>query len=167
MCLHPELVRESVLGDVRPIKPNVEFGIIVVAIATLASRAGVWARLNVRSKILLGLFVPTIARGVLFVAAGRVFTVLGLLSGVCVGYVFEGRWIRLERPSTAAVFLFRLLVGGALLAGLEFTRDRIEYAPAAYGFVFLVGLIATVAIPWLFLRIEARIPRLHAERSEV
>jgi len=152
------------IGDVLG---GVAFGIIVVAIATLASRAGVWARLDVRSKILLGLLVPTIAQGVLFVVAGRVFTVLGLLSGICVGYVLEGKWIRLERPSTAAVFLIRLLVGGALLTGLEFTRDRIEYAPAAYGFVFLVGLIATVAIPWLFLRIEARIPRRHAERSGV
>ncbi|MGQ0797405.1 MAG: hypothetical protein ACT4OI_06045, partial [Methanobacteriota archaeon] len=84
-----------------------------------------------------------------------------------VGSVLEGRWIRFERPASAVAFVIRLLVGGALLGGLEFVRDRIEYAPAEYAFVFLVGLGATVAIPWLFLRVEARIPGLHTQRSAV
>jgi len=56
-------------------------------------------------------------------------------------------------------FALRFLLGGACLAALEFLRETIEYAPANYAFLILAGIVATVVVPWIFVTIEARLPR--------
>ena len=144
------------LGDVLG---GAAFGLVAVAIAVVLARASFWARLGMRAKLVVAFFAPTAAQGVLFLALRQVSTSLGLLTGVALGVVLEARWVNFGRPRGAPAFAIRLFLGGAGLAALEVLRELIEYAPANYGFLILAGIVATLVLPWIFVRIEARLPR--------
>ena len=144
------------LGDVLG---GAAFGLAAVAIAVVLARAPFWDRLDVRARLLVAFLAPTAVQGVLFLALRQVSTSLGLLTGVALGIVLEARWVNFGRPRGTPAFALRFLLGGACLAALEFLRETIEYAPANYAFLILAGIVATVVLPWIFVRIEARLPR--------
>lgn len=142
------------LGDVLG---GAAFGLVVVAASIRVARIGLWTHLRLRDRLLLAFFVPMVVQGVIFLSTRMVFESLALLTGVALGYILEGRWVAMARPAGPSGFTVRFALGGACLVGFERLDSIVDYGPAEYGLAFLLGLVATLVLPWLFVRIEARV----------
>ncbi|OGS47784.1 MAG: hypothetical protein A3K66_03345 [Euryarchaeota archaeon RBG_16_67_27] len=135
---------------------GVAIGLAVGAVWLLARRWNVGTRLSARSQLLVAFLAPTAAQIGIYLTVREVSTTIGLLTGVAVGWTLEPRFVDLAPPRGNRSVATRLLLGGVALTGLEIAGRSLDFAPAEYGFEILVGLIATIGIPWLFVRVETR-----------
>ena len=140
------------IGDVLG---GVAFGVVIVAAAYLVARRPFWTTLTFRRKVLLAILLPTAAQAIVLAAFLRIAVPLGLLTGLALGYVLEEEWVRLARPVDFVQVAVRLFGGGAALVALDFVYEGLPHPVLEYAFQGLIGLIATLGLPWAFVRIEA------------
>ncbi|MEE9197408.1 MAG: phosphatase PAP2 family protein [bacterium] len=125
----------------------------------LVFRASFWARLAVPQKLILAVVLPSALGAVLLVLGEASYLLWGLLTGLSVGYVLEGKWVGMTRPGSADAVALRigiglLAVGAPTLIGIQLS-DPVLVLP----FFLALGLLVSLILPWAFVRLEDIIRR--------
>ncbi|MEE8199364.1 MAG: phosphatase PAP2 family protein, partial [Thermoplasmata archaeon] len=125
----------------------------------LVFRASFWGRLAVPQKLILAVVLPSALGTVLLVLGEASYLLWGLLTGLSVGYVLEGKWVRMTRPGGADAVALRigiglLAVGVPTLIGIQLS-DPVLVLP----FFLAMGLLVSLILPWAFVRLEGIIRR--------
>ncbi len=135
---------------------GVGFGVAVALLAVGLHRADLWERLGLTLRLLLAALLPP-ALLLLLPWGQGLPQIVGFLSGASVGYVLEEERIGLGRAGSLGVAGLRLLLGlptlGAFYLGTSLLAPTVALLPLDAA----MGLVATLALPWIFQRAEARL----------
>ncbi len=127
----------------------------------LVFRASFWGRLAVQQKLILAV-VPPSALGVVLLVLGEVsYPLWGLLTGLSVGYVLEGKWVGMERPKTTDAGALRVGVGLLALSAWTFAAMQLSHPLLVLFSFFGLGLMASLTLPWVFVRLEKVLRRVN------
>jgi membrane-associated phospholipid phosphatase len=130
------------------------FGILVSLVGVMTYRMRIWQSMGLRERLVMALLLPALFPGSLLIVGLDVARAWGLVTGLAVGYILEAEWVGLERPRQVGAVIIRLLVGIPALGGLYATGWGLS---GALGFAFhvVLGIAATLLLPWIFGMLEA------------
>ncbi|WP_157729648.1 phosphatase PAP2 family protein [Tumebacillus algifaecis] len=130
------------------------FGLLFVAGMVWADGRMTERPLSFGVKLALGIALPLLLLLVYHEADGR--KMVGFLLGCWSGYVLESHTIRMALPKSIWQRILPSLVGVAILFGLRALLKDVLPLSAPWDLVryLLVGLTATLAIPWLFVKLR-------------
>lgn len=125
-------------------------GLFVAAMLWVETRL----QLSLRYKLILGLVIPFVLLAVYNGADGR--KMMGFFLGGWMGYVLETAWVGMQLPRRFFKRLLPSIVGVALFFGLRTLLKEYLPSDAPWDFVryALLGVFATLAVPYLFVRLR-------------
>ena len=111
-------------------------------------------QLSLRYKIVLGLLIPVVLLAFYNGADGR--KMMGFFLGGWMGYVLEATWVGMRLPKRFFKRVLPSIFGVALFFGLRFLLKELLPPVAPWDFVryALLGLFATLVVPWVFVRMS-------------
>lgn len=142
------------IGDVLG---GVGIGLALVLGGWLIQKSGALDRMGLRAKLVAAILLPSAFFGSLWLLRQDVLQIWGFFTGFAVGYVLEGEWVGLKRGGDAKRVGLRLIVGAPVLVVLYIPGLLSTFPPVVLAYSAVFGLVATLLLPWLFLRVEARV----------
>ena len=125
-------------------------GLFVAAMIWVESRL----QLPFRYKIILGLLIPAMLLAFYHEEDGR--KMMGFFLGGWLGYTLESAWVNMQLPKRIYKRIIPSVLGVALFFGLRTLLKEFLPPDAPWDFLryALLGLFATLAVPWLFVRLR-------------
>ncbi len=137
---------------------GVGIGLALAICGWLVQRSGFLVSMELRTRLVAAIVLPSAFFGSLWLLGQDVLQVWGFFTGFAVGYIAEGQWVGLKRGGDAKKLGLRLVIGAPILAVLYLPGLLTPFPAAvvaAHSAAF--GLIATLLVPWIFLRVEGRV----------
>lgn len=135
---------------------GVAFGLAVGLLAVPLQRAGLWSKLRLSHRLLLAALLPG-ALLLLLPWGQGLLQIAGLLAGASVGHVLQEERVGLRRAGRPGAVALRLLLGLGALGAFYLATLPLAVTLAALPLYAAMGLVATLLLPWLFRRAEARL----------